>query len=233
MASNNSGIAGRSLFVWLAVTALAAGATFGRVEEAAATSSLFLMGFLLAGSVVITRTLAGRACDVSTVVLVLWAGTFGFWAQHWFGVVQVGIGRWLTGPGHVSEAIGVQLVVPLAIATAGIATAALMRVDCSSTTVVALTVLASLAAAAAPFTPFGEGVTLPIAAVLWHSLVTAGLCHWATDTISRRSAGRCAHCGTDVAGLASPVCPHCDRPLARAPLAHPAIAAGTGPLNLR
>lgn len=224
MASDNSSITGRSLFVWLAVTGLAGAATFGNATQATETNTLFLLGFLLAGAVVVTRTLAGRATDLSTVLLVLWAASFGFWAPHWFGVVQVASAQWLTGPGHVSEEMGAKLLLPLTIATAGIATAALMRVVCTSPAVVALTVLSSLGCAGLLFAPIPEKYAVAGAAVLWHSMVTAGLCQWASESIARKKAGHCPHCGIDVAGLASPVCPHCDRPLAKAPMMRPVVA---------
>jgi hypothetical protein len=78
---------------------------------------------------------------------------------------------------------------------------------------IAVAIVVPLVAAAASLLQFLDA--RPAGALAfggWHASVAAALCIWASYTrATARSATQCRHCGYDLAGLESDVCPECGK----------------------
>lgn len=174
--------------------------------------TLLELGGVLAFAVAATRTIGSRLRDLSTLVLVFWALSFGFWALPWFGAVGLGLNMAAAQDLLAPDLIR-YLHTPFTLATAGLATAALLYVGTGCGRVAGQTVFASLAAAITPLAPAFQEYAVQAGALVWHAVVTGALCSWSIRQAIESAGVGCGKCGADLRGLASPVCPCCGSPL--------------------
>jgi hypothetical protein len=194
--------------VWLlSVGAASVAVTFGLQQELL-DETLLAMGVIFAFYAIAAGSIAGRSRDVSTVILAVWGGTFGFWAVHWLGGTTVAL--------HLlamRDVIGTDLVtsmrVPLSVGGAGAATMAVLYLATGCGRVAANTMGASMLASLAPLLPMPTHHAVAGAAVLWHGAVCFSLCSWAYERMALKGSTLCRGCGEDLAGTSGPVCPGC------------------------
>lgn len=196
----------------------------GRVELL--NQVLLSLGVLFAFGVAATRTIAGRHKDISTLVLVFWGLSFGFWAAQWMTAVGLGLSL-AASDGHIPADTVDLLHLPITIASAGLATASLLYVGTGCGRVAGHAVFASLAAAVTPLAPVMQQYAIQAGGIAFHAIVCGSLCVWAVRQAVETAGVGCGKCGADLRGLASPVCPACGAQLTARPqpTERPAVAA--------
>ncbi|MCA9299097.1 MAG: hypothetical protein KDA28_08525, partial [Phycisphaerales bacterium] len=115
--------------------------------------SLIALGLIFAGYAIGTRTLACQYKDVSTILLVFWGASFGFWYPTWEGEVERACLSWVQDQWGLSEDGALNLVTPIAIASSGLATAALLSITTMSTAVFIQAIMLSVVATLASLAP--------------------------------------------------------------------------------
>lgn len=203
----------KSSLVWLLCVGGVAGGLFAADGQPDLfDESLLQLGGAFAFAVVATRTIGSRLRDLSTLVLVFWGLSFGFWATPWMTAVGMGLDIAFAQGGLDADMIP-YLHLPVTIASAGLATAALLYVGTTCGRVAGQTIFATLAAAVTPLFPDYSETAITVGAVAWHAVVTGGLCSWGIRQAIEAAGVGCGKCGADLRGLASPVCPSCGSPL--------------------
>ncbi|MEM1329668.1 MAG: hypothetical protein AAGG07_03810 [Planctomycetota bacterium] len=186
------------------------------------------LGLLFTATVVATRSIAHRAKDLTTVALALAGASFGFWMPPIVDVFTSVTGGWVETE-VVGEATAAAIVYPLAIASAGLLSAALLFVACGSDRVFGKVALLSVAVAGAALLPAEQVITLTGAAIVWQVGVSVILGGWAVEATALAANSRCPVCRADLTGVTSPVCPSCKAKLAGAGPLHTLSAAFAQP----
>ncbi|MDX9912757.1 MAG: hypothetical protein RBS39_13095 [Phycisphaerales bacterium] len=230
------------LTLGLAVS-LATGLAWYGMGEAGRSWLLLALGLLFGAYVIATRNLASRLLEGSTLALVAWGATMPFWFPVWHdqvriglssaGAIQIGfLGSEALGQlGYTSDAIEpAALALPLAVLIAGCVTGVMLLVTTSSPAVLWRVALGSVLAAVALAIPRWPVTGAQASVVVWHACACSALTRWAIVQTRARSAGFCPSCGTDVGGMASPICPKCKRTLKRGPARRKATEDETMPV---
>lgn len=195
--------------VWLLCVGAAGGAMYAAnghpdlVDE-----TLLEFGGIFAFAVAATRTIGSRLRDMSSLVLLFWGMCFGFWALPWMSAVGFGLNT-LADRGFMDSDLIKYLHLPLTIATSGLATAALLYVGTNCGRMAGQAIFATFAAAVTPLVPEYQEHAIQAGALVWHAVVTAGLCSWSIRQALEAAGVGCGKCGADLRGLTSPVCPSC------------------------
>jgi hypothetical protein len=212
--------------IWTAASAMVGLLAFKAFDGSTWDEGLIALGVVFAVYVVLLSAVAGRVKDVSTLLVVVWGGTFGMWCERWLEAATRFTDRTIVPTGVIPDGSVEAVGQSLAIAGAGVVSAALLLVATKSLGAVWMCLGASLAAASVPMLASDPAGALPWAAFGWHAAVAASLAVWAVDEVSRRAGGNCGACGVDVAGLSSPVCPGCTGRLGNIGVASPVVRRG-------
>jgi hypothetical protein len=199
--------------VWLLCVAAAAGVLLvGDNHPELMDETLLEFGGIFAFAVAATRTIGSRLRDLSSLVLIFWGLSFGFWAMPWLSAVGLTI-RTGADHGYYAGDLVNYVHMPLTIATAGLATAALLYVGTGCGRVAGQAVFAAFAAAVTPLVPVYQEYAVEAGALVWHAIIAGALCSWGIRQAIEAAGVGCGKCGADVRGLASPVCPSCGQHL--------------------
>lgn len=204
----------RGFWVWLLGSGLCAAVVFCLLPGENRDLGLHLLGLVFAGTVSTYAVLARRA-GAGVAVVAVWGLAFGVWFPECIASLEPITRHWLTDLGLTDPQLVRRLPLPVAIATTGTTTGALMYLMTRSGRVVIQTVLLSLVVAATPLLPVHEGGAVMGGIIAWHVAVYGSLYRWMVDCIRGGAGLSCAACGFDLVGLASPVCPGCGRNLTR------------------
>ncbi len=195
--------------VWLLCIGAVAGALFvAQGHPDMMDETLLEFGGIFAFAVAATRTIGSRLRDISSLVLIFWGLSFGFWATPWLSAVGLGL-RTAAEQGYFDADLINYLHFPLTIVTAGLATSALLYVGTGCARVTSQAVFGTFAAAITPLVPTYQEYAIYAGALAWHMLVTGALCSWGIRAAIESAGVGCGKCGADIRGLASPVCPAC------------------------
>lgn len=196
--------------VWLlSVSAAGLAVVFG-LEREYLDEALLEMGVVFALYAIAAGTIAGRARDISTVIIAVWGGAFGFWAMHWLEGVTTALRFAAMHDVLPSDLVSV-LRVPVSIASAGAATGALLYLATGCPKVAANTFGVSLLASLGPLVPGYASVASGAGAVLWHAAVGGSVCMWAAEEGCAKFGTVCRGCGEDLRGVVGASCPVCGR----------------------
>lgn len=195
----------RAWLIWLVVVGTAAAAVMHARHENASREVLFILGLVFAFGVLATGTLAGKLRDAGTIVVALWGASFGLWAMPWLAGTAMALQE-SARLGWIASDLPATLHLPVAILSAGWMTVAVLYLATGSARVAGQATAGSLAAAVTPLIPEHTDAFIAWSAVLWHALICQGLCAWALQSAIGRC---CRHCGTDMSGQRSPICPRC------------------------
>lgn len=201
-------------WVWAAGTLLCGWAAFWLVGGEARQAGLHVVGVAFAGSVV-GYALVARRSALGTAVVLAWSIGFGTWFPAWMDQVLPAGRHWLIQAGVNDPQLLSRLVLPMAIGSAGVVTAALLYLMTFSGRVVLQTALISLVAAATPLLPVAEREVVLGGIIAWHAVVSGSLFRWMVDGVRSGAGLSCARCGVDLVGISSPVCPGCGGGLGR------------------
>lgn len=177
------------------------------------------LGFVLAFAVVATRSLACRYKDLTTLVLALFAGSFGLWFEGVYRECGNLAAGW-SEAGVLPTWAGEPAAGPLAVLLGGLIAGVLLYVSTGWSRVAQMTGLGTVLAAGLVLLPgsvFGTVFESPeyfgpaVAAVTWQSFVSLGLIWWAVEVNRRLAQHGCPYCGADLRGVASPTCPSCGK----------------------
>jgi len=210
----------KSAVVW--ALALGAVAAVGHwfFQRDSTETGLILLGLIFAAYCVATRTIAGRAKDATTLLLVGAGGAFGFWFPPLHDLFAEVVVTWAeTGVIPAEYAAGI--ATPVAVSASGLMIAAVLYASTSSGSMFFTTVLVTSFVASAPMFKHLLGVyepyAMPGALLLWHGAVAGSLGAWAVRQVRDRKASACPSCGFDLAANpATAVCPKCKKRLPNA-----------------
>jgi hypothetical protein len=201
-------------WVWLLGGGLCASAVFLLLAGENREIGLHALGAIFAMSVLAYALLARRA-PYGVAVVALWGLGLGVWFPAWINAIGPVTHHWLVELGLADPNLAARLPVPMAIATAGATTGAVMYLMTRSWRVVIQTALLSLVVAATPLVPVHEDWAVMFGVIAWHVAVSGSLFRWAMDCVRSGAGLTCSACGFDLAGLSSPVCPSCGQSLSR------------------
>ncbi|MCC6676484.1 MAG: hypothetical protein IT436_05010 [Phycisphaerales bacterium] len=171
-------------------------------------------GLVFLGYAMVASLVARRCLDVSMIVVAMWGASVGFWGPRWLSLSESVLDRWAAVTQLPVVFQRDDFRASVAIAAAGLLTAALLYIPTRSSRVVLQTAAAGLGVAALDSLPFLQRWQDDAGVILWHAVVCAGLCSWMVQGAQRRAGGCCPRCGAEVRGLSSPVCPSCGAALA-------------------
>lgn len=217
-------VAAFAVCLWLAVVGCVAGLLVLSGGEMT-LGDLTDFGLVFLAYAIVTSVVARRCVDASMVVVAIWGAAVGFWGPRWMALCDSAFDRWGAAGSLPELLMRDDLRAALAVAAAGILTAALLYIPTRSSKVVAQTVAAGLAVAVLAWLPIAGPWAMEAGVVVWHALVGAALCSWMVEGTRRREAGCCPRCGAEVRGLTSPVCPSCSAALATSLRPAPGIPA--------
>lgn len=202
-----------SVCLWLATVACTAGLIWlsGRPLSG---EDLPDFGLVFLGYALVTSLVARRCLDVSMIIVAMWGASVGFWGPRWVSLSEVILDKWATITPLPEAFDQPDVRLALSIGAAGLLTAALLYIPTRSSRVVLQTAAAGIGVGALIWMPLLERWEVEAGAMLWHAVVSAGLCSWMVQASRLREAGCCPRCGNDARGLSSPVCPSCGAALA-------------------
>lgn len=204
----------RGFWVWLLGSGLCAAVVFCLLTGENRDLGLHVLGLVFAGTASTFAILARRA-GAGMAVVAVWGLAFGVWFPDCIASLEPITRHWLGELGLNDPHLVRRLPLPVAIATTGTTTGAVMYLMTRSGRVVIQTVLLSLVVAATPMLPVHEEGAVMGGIIAWHVAVYGSLFRWMVDCVREGAGLSCAACGFDLVGLTSPVCPGCGRNLTR------------------
>ena len=210
------GIAQRiGFWVCLLCGGACAAAVFGLLGGENRDAGLHVLGGSFAIALVAYSLLARRG-GAGAAVAVVWSLGFGSWFPAWVDRIGPVWRHWLAQSGGTDvPRLLTSLPLPLAIATAGVITGAILYLMTRSGRVALQTTLLSVVVAATPLLPIYQRESVMGGIIAWHIVISASLFNWMLDCVRGGAGLSCAGCGFDLLGISSPVCPGCGRSLIR------------------
>lgn len=201
--------------VGLGVLGTSAACAFMPSVGVAPTHVAYVLGFILLGAFVGAAAVSRRTLDLAAVLVAAWAGGFGFWFPKLHAQLEQVAPIWAEAMPWLPSDIAVMLPLAAAILAAGVGTALGLGLATDSLRLLGQTAVASLGAAVGALMLRHGDWPLMVAIVGWQTLVGVELGRWAVAEAMRGSGIGCPHCGNDIRGLATPVCPRCHKPVSR------------------
>lgn len=198
-----------AFWTWVVVTGAVSALVLGRSPEAQVTPTLMGLGLVLAGSSLAAFWVNNQVRSLAALVVFAWAATFGLWFPEWHNAAGPTVAEWLSRLTPSTGGTPELLSTPAAIASAGLATAALLYVATGSGGTFLQVGAASLIASVAPLLPLPHERACAVAAIAWNSMCAASLLCWSVGSVRRRLTVPCPHCGFDVDAIGKPVCTGC------------------------